>query len=42
MSYQVTFVGTKCQLRIDGEYAATYDSLEDLETAVDAYSGRGW
>lgn len=39
MTLDITFIGSRQQLRIDGSYVGTYDSLEDLETAVTAYRG---
>jgi hypothetical protein len=40
MTADFAFIGTKVQLRLDGEYAATYESIEDAESARDAYLGR--
>jgi hypothetical protein len=40
MTVTVRFIGSRCQLRIDGSYVATYDNIEQLELATEAYAGQ--
>lgn len=40
MTFDIAFIGTHVQLRIDGSYVATYENIEQLEIASAAYAGQ--
>lgn len=40
MSYTVTALATTLKLTIDGVFVGAYDSMDQIDTVIDAYLGR--
>jgi len=40
MTYTLTFLGPKVHLRINGHWAAAYDSIDEAEAVINAHRGR--
>lgn len=40
MSYTITHLEHTFKLTIDGSFVGAYDSMDDIDTVIDAYCGR--